>query len=146
MDCQWTPWSAWGFCSASCGAGTLFLLFPLISLFLPFTLSFLSFHIVVPFSYLSYTPFISYALPSGTQTRTRSSLPEQNGGQPCTGGASQSQACQAAPCPTAVNCQWSAWTQFGPCSVTCGIGAYNRTRYGAPLTFLSLFFTFIMFF
>ncbi|XP_048581714.1 uncharacterized protein LOC5511228 isoform X2 [Nematostella vectensis] len=49
-----------------------------------------------------------------------------NGGKPCAGFAHETAECVMTPCP--VNGQFSAWSAWGACSVTCGNGHQIRTR------------------
>ncbi len=65
----------------------------------------------------------------GTQKRTKSIITQpQHGGQACPPPAelTQTQACNTQPCP--VDCEVDKWTDWGPCSKTCGGGTQNRTR------------------
>ncbi|XP_069119934.1 uncharacterized protein [Argopecten irradians] len=48
------------------------------------------------------------------------------GGRECTGNAQQSKLCEEINCP--IDGGWSKWSDFGPCSVTCGQGHQIRTR------------------
>jgi complement component 6 len=64
---------------------------------------------------------------SGTQISTRSiKRVAAEGGKDCPGTQNQ-QPCNIFPCP--IDCELSLWTEWGPCSVTCGgAGIENRTR------------------
>ena len=42
----------------------------------------------------------------------------QNGGRPCRGRKEESRECKNLPCP--INCEFSQWGTWMPCSVTCG--------------------------
>ncbi|XP_035663694.1 coadhesin-like [Branchiostoma floridae] len=65
----------------------------------------------------------------GYQTRNRTcDNPEPlNGGANCTGTAQDVQECDFLP-PCAVDGGWSPWTPWSNCSETCGNGVRNRTR------------------
>lgn len=64
----------------------------------------------------------------GTNSRHRSvQAPAENGGLPCDGQSSESRECVLQEhCP--VDCQWSDWSDWHGCSVTCGQGLSNRNR------------------
>ncbi|XP_069119936.1 uncharacterized protein [Argopecten irradians] len=49
-----------------------------------------------------------------------------NGGKACKGGDQDGRACTNVECP--INGGWSTWSDFGPCSVTCGPGHRTKTR------------------
>ncbi|MDD9935209.1 MAG: thrombospondin type-1 domain-containing protein [Myxococcales bacterium] len=68
----------------------------------------------------------SVACGGGTQTRTRTVTTEaDNGGAACPE-LEDSGACNEQPCP--IDCEVSAWTAWGACSVACGGGTQMRTR------------------
>jgi len=48
------------------------------------------------------------------------------GGLPCTGGNSEQDACNVQGC--AVDCRWTEWESWTPCSKTCGAGLRSRSR------------------
>ena len=63
----------------------------------------------------------------GTQVRTRTKNPRQNGGQSCSGSTSDTRTCNTHGCP--VNCaQSSTYTQWTACSPACGPGTRSRQR------------------
>jgi hypothetical protein len=72
----------------------------------------------------------------GTSTRTRTITPAEYGGNCSEGGASidladpnvytKDEACNTQPCP--VDCVVGDWTDWGPCSTTCGSGLKEKTR------------------
>merc|ERR1712038_1991169 len=47
-------------------------------------------------------------------------------GSPCSGSARQTESCNIQECP--VNCQWSSWSETGPCSKSCGGGVQYFER------------------
>jgi len=57
----------------------------------------------------------------GTQYYQRTiSVQSKNGGQYCTGNPIKQEKCNDFDCP--VDCQWSSWSETGPCSKSCGGG------------------------
>ncbi|XP_013408767.1 coadhesin [Lingula anatina] len=50
----------------------------------------------------------------------------QHGGQECTGMHKQKKRCTLKKCP--IDGDWSLWTDWTPCSVTCGTGSHTRSR------------------
>ena len=62
----------------------------------------------------------------GTQWRQRTcSFPVPSGtGRDCPGPGHDSRPCSEQPCVG----QWSCWSEFGPCSVSCGDGGSRRRR------------------
>ncbi|XP_063678147.1 SCO-spondin-like [Bolinopsis microptera] len=70
----------------------------------------------------------SVACGGGSQNRIRScSNPAPaNGGVDCNGDDSESQDCNADPCP--VDGEWSSFSDWSECSVACGGGSQNRIR------------------
>ncbi|ELU09349.1 hypothetical protein CAPTEDRAFT_49367, partial [Capitella teleta] len=65
---------------------------------------------------------------SGSAYRSRSCTnPAPSGkGKKCPGENGEYRQCNAGACP--VDGQWSVWTSYGSCSVTCGTGYRARTR------------------
>ncbi|KAK7100724.1 hypothetical protein V1264_023622 [Littorina saxatilis] len=65
---------------------------------------------------------------NGTRHRTRmcNHPPQMHGGKPCEGDDIQFKPCTLPMCP--VDGVWKDWTEWGPCSVTCGDGTQDRTR------------------
>merc|ERR1712038_539558 len=106
VDCDWTSWSDWSSCSKTCGAGVR---------------------------------------EKSRQVKTTA----QNGGSPinlrfgspCTGSSLKRENCNDHNCPDTtttttstttvpkINCQWSSWSETGPCSKSCGGGVqyFERT-------------------
>ena len=83
IDCKWSQWQPWTPCSTTCG--------------------------------------------NGYQKRSRFvTQPAQYFGKQCLGGALQTQQCNNLPCP--VDCQWSQWSIWTPCSKSCGTGSQHRSR------------------
>eukprot|EP00121_Abeoforma_whisleri_P015434 Awhi_evm1s14222 len=81
---QWSQWSPFGSCSASCGGG------------------------------------------KQTRDRTCTNPSPANGGKSCVGDSSEEKTCNTDPCPR--DGQWTQWSPFDPCSVTCGGGTQERDR------------------
>jgi len=66
----------------------------------------------------------------GQRKRTRQILKmAEDGGNPCTPGASEETEKCKRQCHTPVFCAWSAWEEEEGCSVTCGTGTVKRVRY-----------------
>ncbi|XP_062579319.1 coadhesin-like [Saccostrea cucullata] len=65
---------------------------------------------------------------TGSQSRSRSCTnpaPRYNGNS-CSGSTTSSRNCNTHNCP--IDGQWSAWSGYGACSLTCGTGKQSRTR------------------
>ncbi|XP_065922172.1 A disintegrin and metalloproteinase with thrombospondin motifs adt-1 isoform X3 [Magallana gigas] len=62
----------------------------------------------------------------GIQTRFRDCNGPFHGGANCTGPDESSQACNTQPCP--VDGEFTDWTDWGKCDVTCGGGSQLRSR------------------
>merc|ERR1711865_1172872 len=66
----------------------------------------------------------------GQRKRTRQIFKmAEDGGNPCTPGASEETEKCKRQCHAPVFCAWSAWEEDGGCSVTCGTGTVKRVRY-----------------
>ncbi|XP_060553951.1 A disintegrin and metalloproteinase with thrombospondin motifs adt-1-like [Ruditapes philippinarum] len=60
------------------------------------------------------------------RSRTCSKPSPAHGGQDCIGNKTEAKGCQKQLCP--VHGNWSVWSQWGTCSVTCDIGVQTRRR------------------
>ncbi|CAE7454331.1 Sspo [Symbiodinium sp. CCMP2456] len=136
VDCEWSDWTAWTNCSATCGGG----------------MQERGRGIAVEVegygknctgdaeekqkcntqdcpvdcetsdwsSWSSCEPFCK-----GMQNQTRTiTLEAANGGMPC-GPLFHSRACNN----TCLDCVWANWTEWGQCSASCGGGVQSRNRY-----------------
>jgi hypothetical protein len=68
----------------------------------------------------------SHKCGSGTQHRRRLVLSSQQCAGVACAGLSETRNCHSHPCP--VHCQISAWSDWTPCSLSCGFGESTRTR------------------
>ncbi|KAL4231142.1 Thrombospondin type 1 repeat-containing protein [Mactra antiquata] len=79
----------------------------------------------------SWSRWTSCSVTCGTGTRDRSrscdSPPPMNGGKDCSGDTDETGTCDESPCP--IDGDYSDWTQWTSCSVTCGTGVSSRERY-----------------
>jgi len=65
---------------------------------------------------------------SGSQERTRQCISPRNGGLPCTGALVESRPCGSQACP-----EWTAWSSWSACSVSCGGGLKGAERRCLPV-------------
>ncbi|XP_054770254.2 uncharacterized protein LOC129278063 isoform X2 [Lytechinus pictus] len=67
---------------------------------------------------------------NGTQTRNRTCTdpPPSNGGADCTGPSTETQVCNTQACPAPVDGNFTQWSTWTVCTVTCGTGVQLRTR------------------
>jgi hypothetical protein len=138
FHCQVSPWGAWSACSLTCGGGR--------STRMRTITSFSQhggFACPVLFGHLSCGAApcpvdcrvslwgswsaCSVSCGEGERTRTRVLMQiARDGGKQC-GPATQGQVCNAHHCP--VDCQLSAWGQWGACTTSCGVGSKQRVRF-----------------
>ncbi|XP_052105775.1 SCO-spondin-like [Mytilus californianus] len=81
---NWTEWSSWNECSVTCGGGRK------------------------------------------VRDRQCSNPVPQYGGDPCFGNTTNIESCNEDPCP--IDGNWSGWSEWEECSVTCGGGLKTRNR------------------
>lgn len=62
----------------------------------------------------------------GGRTRERTRKEAQFGGAACVGPTQHTETCSAWKCP--VNCRWTLWDAWMPCTKTCGGGLSHRSR------------------
>ncbi|XP_076109042.1 coadhesin-like [Mytilus galloprovincialis] len=86
---------------------------------------------IVDGRWLSWTNWIGCSKSCGNGLRTRSRTcnnpPPSNGGLPCKGDTLEAELCNKISCPV-VNGNWSVWTQWTDCSMSCGNGFQTRSR------------------
>lgn len=134
-QCQMTPFTEWGECSAACGpgvqtrtrevvgnpgnatCGVLFESRPCVVVPCPVNC------VTGPFSEFS---ACSEACGGGTRTRSRAVLVEPAHNGTACGPLEETEPCNTEPC--AVQCLVSEWSEFGACSSQCGGGHQSRTR------------------
>ncbi|CAM4880153.1 unnamed protein product [Rotaria socialis] len=63
---------------------------------------------------------------NGNQTRSRGKIPAAGNGTDCIGSDIETLLCSSLPCVGA--CLTTEWTDFTPCSKSCGLGSQIRTR------------------
>ncbi|XP_019637289.1 PREDICTED: uncharacterized protein LOC109479741 [Branchiostoma belcheri] len=85
VDGSWSEWTSWSICEVECGLG------------------------------------------NQSRRRVCDSLRPQGSGANCTGHSGETQGCDTGlPCPVSGN--WSQWTSWSSCDVTCGFGNQSRGR------------------
>merc|ERR1712038_1888767 len=139
IDCQWSGWSKSGECTKSCGGGTQYF---------QRTISVQSknggksctgnpikqekcndFDCPVDCRWNNWSDWTSCSKTCGQGSKNRRREVQtraRNGGSLCQGLSMQTQSCNVRDCP--VNCQWSSWSETGPCSKSCGGGVQYFER------------------
>ncbi|XP_076455301.1 hemicentin-1-like isoform X2 [Babylonia areolata] len=78
----------------------------------------------------NWQPWSSCSVSCGAGQRQRQrrcdNPPPQPGGRPCEGDDVQTDRCNDGPCP--IDGEWGVWEPWGPCSLSCGVGAQQRRR------------------
>jgi len=139
VDCIWKEWAAWTSCSGSCGGGERF---RQRSVSLASKLGGLQCdgnekekelcntqNCPIDCQWSTWTLWTpcSETCDGGETARSRHHVTEeQNGGVPCTGPPAESKKCSTQGCPA--DCEWGPWSQWTPCSTTCGGGSITRVR------------------
>nr|XP_022294190.1 A disintegrin and metalloproteinase with thrombospondin motifs adt-1-like [Crassostrea virginica] len=141
VDGGWSVWSAWNFCSASCGSGfqirqrTCTKPKPahggsrcpgMTHMTQPCIIQ----NCTVNGGWSEWSSWGQCSATCGQGVHIRSRTCTQpkptGGGQTCVGNDHVSQSCSQTACPT--DGDWSQWTGWNSCSVTCGAGQESRTR------------------
>jgi hypothetical protein len=140
-DCTTTPWHAWSACSKTCGPGGVqtrkrYVAQPTVLTgqgcpHLSETTECVGTQCPVHCEVSPFSPWgnCTAACGGGTETRTRHITQNEvieSGGLACPH-LSESQPCVAAPC--AVNCAMSDFSELSACTVTCGEGQQEKSRY-----------------
>lgn len=146
VDGNWTAWTDWSACPATCGTATIYrtrnctgasnggvcygssvdtrLCDTNVS-----CSSFAEEPINGGYTDWSNWTTCSSTCGEGTQVRTRSCTnpAPENGGNYCSGSPIEARSCNSSqPCP--INGNWIAWSGWSDCSGTCGSGSRSRTR------------------
>jgi len=141
-DCSFTQWGAWGPCSKTCTApnqkaGVMLRIRDKIG---PGTggkacrgpvtgqKTCNDFNCPQDCEWNAWGPFsaCSKTCDIGGKIRKRTKKPAKWGGKECVGMSQQTEACATAKCP--MDCKWSLWEAWMPCSKTCGGGLAHRSR------------------
>lgn len=140
IDCRWSEWTEWSCCDETCGGGEKLSTRSVVTKAewggLPCNGSAERKDVCNSMAcpqdcvWASWTSWslCTEICGGGEKRRTRTQLqPVENGGKPCQGGALEACSCNTQGCP--VDCKWSQWTEWTPCSMSCGPGGrINRTR------------------
>lgn len=142
FDCYFLQWGAWGPCSKTCttphsatgirirvrdkvgpGMGGKDCHGPVTS-----TKSCADFNCPIDCTWHSWNDWGACSLSCGVggRTRTREKNAAQYGGQDCAGSSQHVETCNTWQCP--VNCRWSLWDAWMPCTKSCGHGVSHRSR------------------
>jgi len=137
VQCRWGQWTEWSRCSSTCGPGV----FKRIRNQLHVEGSACSGFEKDERPCLSDDPCpvdcqledwstwspCSTTCGNGTMSRNRPVLHDsQNGGAGCKGNISETSSCSKADCP--VDCEFSDWSTWSPCTKSCGGGFTSRSR------------------
>lgn len=148
MIIDWSEWSVWGGCTASCGGGTR-----LRTRFCNDSLATESMDVIIRCSgrtldeeqcniqpcpihgnWSDWTPFgtCSKTCEGGIKNRFRTCTnpKPQHGGRDCKGSPVESMECNIHACP--IDGVWGNWSEWSSCTVTCGPGTQERTRECTP--------------
>ena len=140
VNCQWGRWGSWNSCSTTCGSGI--------------STRTRGYGVnrkcggsscsgsnretkscntasccAVNCQWANWGPFGSCSVTCGRGEKTRNryiGVQPRCGGESCPGPFTQTLSCNSQCCP--IDCQWSSWSLYGPCSTTCGIGVKSRIR------------------
>jgi hypothetical protein len=141
INCQLSAWSPWSACDTSCGGGQQFRTRTILlqgsnggivcdSTDLIETRSCNTQPCPVDCEVSAWGPWSACdtSCGGGTRFRTRTILvAAANGGASCPS-LIEYDTCNTQPCPTAINCQLSAWSPWSACDTSCGGGQQFRTR------------------
>eukprot|EP00440_Ansanella_granifera_P010536 gb/GFBE01011429.1/.p1 GENE.gb/GFBE01011429.1/~~gb/GFBE01011429.1/.p1 ORF type:complete len:1322 (+),score=241.23 gb/GFBE01011429.1/:1-3966(+) len=139
IDCQWGDWSEWGACSDSCGhkgmakrsrQHVVEAQFGGQSCFGPKEDEQGCNRHACPEDcvFADWGQWTACPVTCGTGWRGRErkvKSPAINGGAPCVN-HTDSRACATHPCP--VDCVWNSWSDWTPCTISCGGGKTTRSR------------------
>lgn len=142
IDGKWTAWSEYGVCSKSCGGGTQKRERecgnpkaqhggkPCVGLSVN-TRDCNTHHCPIDGAWAKWGAWRACSVSCGGgrthRLRNCTNPAPQYGGERCPGAPIQAKQCGTRPCP--INGQWSEWSSFGECTVSCGGGIQIARRY-----------------